>query len=325
MLSFQYVFPNDVKAAPKILAEAGDKALIYAGGTDALALMKEGVARPEMLVNLKKLDELVVIKEDKKGLHIGAGVKLTDLIADKAVQAFPGLIEAAQSIATLQLRNMGTVGGNLCQRPRCWYFRSERFPCLRKGGDTCFAIYGDNKYHCIIGGGPCYIVYPSDLAPMLIALDAQVEILGTKGTRFIDLADFYVLPEQDPHHENILTKDEIVTEVLIPAASKKLKSHYVKFRERESFDFAMVSVAIAAQVDGETLSNVRIAYGGVAPKPWPAIKAAQALEGVAASEEQILAAAAAEFAAAEALEQNEYKVVLAKNLLKRAVRELKQV
>lgn len=323
MKAFEYVYPNDIKSVPKILSEAGDKALVYAGGTDALVRMKEGVNEPSVVVNLKKLDDLAYIKSDSKGLHIGAGTLLVDLIENEEAQAYAGLVKAAKAVGTIQLRNMGTVGGNICQRPRCWYYRSARFDCLRKGGDTCFAIYGDNKYHCIIGGAPCWIVHPSDVAPMLIALDAKIEILGSNGSKSVNAEDFFVLPEQDPYHENILKNDEIVTEILVPGKSKSFKSHYVKFRERDSFDFAMVSVALAADVSNGALKNVRIAYGGVAPKPWRATEAEKKLEGKNPSEQEILDAAGAEFANADPLEQNEYKIVLAKNLLKRTIRELK--
>lgn len=324
MKAFEYVYPKDLKSIPKILAEAGDKALLYAGGTDALARMKEGVSRPDVVVNLKKVPDLSFIKSDRKGLHIGAGTLLADIIDSKEAQEYPGLVEAVKSVGTIQLRNMGTLGGNICQRPRCWYYRSDRFDCLRKGGDTCFAIYGENKYHCIVGGGPCYIVHPSDIAPMLIALDAQIFVLGSKGEKKVRAEEFFILPEQDSSKENILAEDQVVTKILIPEASKSLKSHYVKFRERDSFDFAMVSIALAAKMDGAVMSDVRIVYGGVAPKPWKAVSAEKMLEGKSVTEDDALKAAVVEFADAEPLEQNEYKVVLARNLLKRAVRELKE-
>ncbi|MBN1478659.1 xanthine dehydrogenase family protein subunit M [candidate division KSB1 bacterium] len=324
MKPFQYVYPKDIKAVPKILAEAGQTALLYAGGTDALARMKEGVSQPDVVVNLKEISGFSLIRSDKKGLSIGAGTLLADVVESEEAQDYPGLVEAVKAVGTIQLRNMGTIGGNLCQRPRCWYYRSARFDCLRKGGETCFAIYGDNKYHCIIGGNPCFIVHPSDVAPMLIALDATIEILGLKGSRWVKAEEFYVTPQQDPYNETILKSDEVVTSVHIPAQAKSLKSHYVKFRERDSFDFAMVSVAIVASISDNTLSNVRIAYGGVAPKPWRATRAEKALEGTNATEQQILDAATGEFAQAEPLEQNEYKVIMAKNLLKRAIRELRQ-
>jgi len=322
MRAFEYVFPKDINRVPKILAEVGDKALLYAGGTDALVRMKERVHEPSVVINLKKIKELAEIKEDRKGLHIGAGAILADLLKNRKLTLYPGLVEAISSVGTIQLRNMGTLGGNLCQKPRCWYYRSHRFDCLRKGGDFCFAIFGDNKYHCIIGGDPCYIVHPSDIAPMLIALGAKIEILGPTGKDLIDVEDFYLLPQENPYEETILTKDQVVTKVLIPRSAKELKSHYVKFRERESFDFAMVSVAVAGKVEGESVSDFRIVYGGVAPKPWRALKAENALNGKTMTPAAIAQAADMEFAVAEPLTQNEYKVVLARNLLVRAIREL---
>ena len=325
MKAFEYVYPNELKSVPKLMTEFGDKALLYAGGTDALARMKEGIVEPDVVVNLKKLAALSFIKEDRKGLHIGASTRLIEILNNKPAQQYPGLIEAVKSVGTIQLRNMGTIGGNLCQKPRCWYYRNIKFDCLRKGGSTCFAVDGENKYHCIIGGDPCYIVHPSDVAPMLIALGAEIKVLGQEGSRMVDAESFFVLPEQDPFHENILKNDEIVAGVLIPAKAKFLQSHYVKFRERDSFDFAMVSVAVAAKASGSVLSDVRITYGGVAPKPWKARIAEKALEGATANDETVLAAAEKEFAQADPLAQNEYKVILAKNLLKRAVRELLSV
>ncbi|RPI01602.1 MAG: xanthine dehydrogenase family protein subunit M [Calditrichaeota bacterium] len=321
MKSFQYIFPKELQAVPKLLAEYGEKCLLYAGGTDALARMKDGINSPELVINLKKIKELGVVKANRKRVEIGAAVRLADLPTDVRVRKFPGLIEAIESVGTIQLRNMGTIGGNLNQRPRCWYFKSSRFPCLRKGGESCFAIYGENKYHCILGGYPCYIVHPSDIAPMLIALDAEVEILGTKKSRWIKVEDFYVLPSQDPLHETVLQRDELVTRILVPQKAGLLKSHYVKFRERDSFDFAMVSVAVAGQLNDAVLTDMRIVLGGVAPKPWRARKAEQVLEGQRMSEDLLLQAATEELAAAEPLEQNEYKVILARNLMKRAIQQ----
>jgi len=320
MKNFEYIYPQNAESIPALLAAEEGQTLLFAGGTDAMMRMKEGLVKPQQLVNLKGVGELNFIREEKDGLHIGATTLLGDLVENKAAQKWPGLIEAAESIATIQLRNMGTVGGNLCQRPRCWYFRSRHFHCLRKHGDTCFAIYGENKYHAILGGDPCYIVHPSDLAPMLIALGAKVNINGPEGAREIALEDFYVLPEQDVHHETVLKPQEVLTEIIVPHQSGK--SHYLKFRERQSMDFALISVAVAAKISGKKLSNVRVAFGGVAPKPWRAKRAEKILEGKIADKEAVTKAGDAEMANAEPLTQNEYKVILAKNLLKRAMREL---
>ena len=320
MKNFQYIFPKEAATIPAILSEKGGASLLYAGGTDVLARLKEGIEQPARIVNLRAVQELDFIEGKKDGLHIGATTRLSDLIRNEAAQKWVGLVEAARSIGTRQLRNMGTVGGNLCQRPRCWYFRSRHFPCLRKHGETCYAIYGENKYHAILGGDPCYIVHPSDLAPMLIALNARVQIRGPKGDRFVDLGDFFVLPEQNPYQETILGPNEVLTKVVVPRPVGK--SHYLKFRERKSMDFAVVSVAVAAQVSGHRLSQVRLVLGGVAPKPWRASKAEKVLEGRDVTDELLKKAGEAEMADAEPLGQNEYKVTLAKNLLKRAIREL---
>lgn len=320
MKNFEYIYPRNAESIPALLSESEGKCLLFAGGTDALMRLKEGIDSPEKLINLKAVKSLNFIREQVDGLHLGATTKLSDLVKSPAVKKYTGLSEAVQSVGTIQLRNMGTVGGNLCQRPRCWYFRSRNFHCLRKHGDTCFAIYGENKYHAILGGNPCYIVHPSDLAPMLIALDAKVEIRAGKKSRLMDLADFYVLPEQNPNQETVLSPRELLTKAIVPISGAK--SHYLKFRERQSFDFATVSVAIAATVSGNRLENVRIVYGGVAPKPWRARQAEAVLNGAEATEAKVASAAEAELAAAEPLEQNAYKVILAKNLLWRTVREL---
>ncbi len=322
MKEFQYIYPKNSQSVPLILGEYNGKALLYAGGTDALARMKEGINRPEQVVNLKAVKELNYIKEDSDGLDIGATTPLVDIVNSKVAQTYGGLSRAVETVATIQLRNMGTLGGNLCQRPRCWYFRSRHFHCVRKGGDVCFAVSGNNKYHAIMGGSSCYVVYPSDVAPMLITLQAGVEILGPKGPRRVPLEEFYILPQVDPTRENILKPDEVVTRVFIPKSAKQVKSIYLKFRERDSFDFAMVSVAVSAKVSGNKLSDVKIAMGGVAPVPWRAKKAEKILNGNTVSDELLKKAGDAELENAEPLEHNEYKITLTKNLLKRAVGEL---
>jgi xanthine dehydrogenase YagS FAD-binding subunit len=320
MKNFEYIYPKNIESIPAILSESPDNSLLYAGGMDAMARMKEGIVKPARLINLKSVDDLNYITEDSEGLHIGATTRLADLIENKSVQTFTGLKEAVQSIGTVQLRNMITVAGNLCQKPRCWYFRSRHFPCLRKQGDICYAVNGENKYHCILGGGPCFIIHPSDLAPMLLAMDAVVSVVGVKESRQIKLEKFYVLPEQDPYNETVLTAEEIVTEVFVP--KKTVKTHYLKFKERESMDFSLVSVAVAADISGKTLKNIRIVFGGVAPVPWRAKAAENVLEGQEMSSKLVEKAGKEELKAVEPLGQNEFKVILAKNLLKKAVRDL---
>jgi xanthine dehydrogenase YagS FAD-binding subunit len=320
MKNFEYIYPKNVESIPAILGDLAGNSLLFAGGTDAIVRLKEGIVKPSQIINLKAVDELAEIQETDDGLHIGATVILNELLKSEEAAKIKGLIEATQSISTVQLRNMGTVGGNLCQRPRCWYFRSRHFPCVRKGGDTCFAVDGENKYHCILGGDSCYIIHPSDLAPMLIALDAKISILGPAGKRQLNLEDFYVLPAQDVQHETVLKSQELLTEVLVPKSN--CSSHYLKFKERGSFDFALVSVALAADVTGNKLNNLRIVMGGVAPAPWRAKQAEQVLEGKEVNDAIIEMAADAELKDAESLEHNEYKILLCKNLLKKAIREL---
>ena len=320
MKNFAFINPKTVESIPAILQKTGAKGMIYAGGTDALARMKEGIHQPEQLINIKILKDLNYIRSSQNGLHIGATTPLVDLVENKIGQKNTGLLEAVKSIGTIQLRNMGTVGGNLCQRPRCWYYRSRHFDCLRKGGEICYAVSGENKYHAIIGGDPCFIIHPSDLAPMLVALEAKVVIQSAKGKRTEEIGDFFVLPETDPYNETILKPDELLTEIQIPDNS--VKSHYVKFRERKSIDFAIVSVAVAAQVSGKKMTGVRIVLGGVAPVPWRARKSEEILEGKNIDDLLLDKAGKAEMQGADPLDQNAYKVVLVKNLMKRAVNEL---
>src|SRR4030043_714822 len=192
---------------------------------------------------------------------------------------YPGLSEAAGSLATPQLRNIGTAGGNLCQRPRCWYYRDAQVVCRKKGGSQCFAAKGRNKYHAVYGGGICHIVYPSDLAPMLIALDAQVTIGSPRGDRSLPLAEFYSLPEKNVRRENVLAPDELVREVKIPQAKKGTRSAYVKIKDRETWDFALVSAAVRGTVSGGGLGDAAVVLGGVAPIPWRPGKTGAALKG----------------------------------------------
>ncbi|HTW94104.1 MAG TPA: xanthine dehydrogenase family protein subunit M [Tepidisphaeraceae bacterium] len=295
-----------------------------AGGQDLLTTMKEYLLRPPRVVNLKQISGLDKIEGDaRSGLKIGALVKLVQLIDHPEIKAsFTGLSEAAQSIATPQVRNMGTAGGNLCQRPRCWYFRMENVICLKKGGDTCYAEKGQNKYHAIFAGGPSYIVHPSDLAPMLIALGASVTIASAGGKRRdVPLDQFFTLPSiGDPERENILTMNEIVTAINVPAAPSGGKSTYLKFKERESQDFALASVAanLTTAPDG-TVSQARLVLGGVAPTPWPVPKAAASLVGRKLTAESAAKAADIALQGATPLEHNAYKVPLAKALVRRAL------
>jgi len=303
--------PGDIDEAPRPIA----------GGQDLLTTMKDYTSRPARLVNLKNIRGLNKITLNGRGLTIGALVTLTELEEHAGVRkSFPGLAEAAHSIATPQIRNLGTVGGNLCQRPRCWYFRLEEVICLKKGGSECYAANGENKYNAIIGGGPSYIVHPSDLAPMLLALGATVTVTGSEGKRVIPLDKFFTLPsEGNIRRENVLKNEEIITEIHVPASPLAARSTYLKFKERESLDFALASAAVAVRLAGRTVQDARIVLGGVAPIPWRVPAAEKFLTGKELKPDVLAEAGKIALADARPLEKNAYKVPLAQTLVRRAL------
>ncbi len=319
MKTFQYINPKNLKEA----AKDNTKSALKSGGTDLLGMMKDGLQEPEEIINLKNLKELDYIKyQAEKDLEIGALTTIAGLAENKdVIKHFPLLVQAAREIASPQLRNTGTVGGNLCQRPRCWYFRGE-FDCLRKGGDTCFAVDGENKFHCIVGGGPCFIVHPSDLAVALLALDAKVDIYSDGKTKTIPINDFFIFPEDDETKENILKPGEILTRISIPEMAAGSVSQFIKFKERASWDFAVVSLGIVLQKNGSAIKDGKIAFGGVAPRPWLDKKLNERLAGTGADEKSLKTLADMALTDAEPMAKNDYKIILARNLLKQALMEL---
>ncbi len=326
MQNFEYLQPKDIREASKSLGKDWLKALPYSGGTDLYSLIKDGIETPEKVVNLKNLPGMDQIEyTDGKGLKIGALVKIAGIADSPVIQEkYRALAQAAAKTASPQLRNMGTIGGNLCQRPRCWYFRGD-FHCLRKGGDMCYAVDGENKYHCIIGGAPCFIVYPSDPAVALLALNAKVTIAKGNKSRAIPLKEFYILPEVNVERENILEPDEIVTGIEIPELPPNSRSAYLKFMERDVWDFAMVSVAAVVQVSGNQIQNGTVAYGGVAPVPWLEKKVSGRLKNFSLSKENIRKLSDQALEDAQPLSDNGYKLPLARNLLNRILNNLTQV
>jgi xanthine dehydrogenase YagS FAD-binding subunit len=296
-----------------------------AGGTDLVAMIKDGLVAPNKLVDLKRVPGLDQVQEQADGLHVGALIRLSDLLAHPAIAGRPALAclhEALLRTASPQLRHMATLGGNLLQRPRCWYFRNKLTHCLRKGGQSCFAFRGENKYHCLLGGGPCYIVHPSDPAVALLALDASVVVAGPSGKRTVPLSEFYLLPRQDAHNEVALAANELLTEVVVPAPASGTRSVYVKVAERQAWDFALVSAAVRLALDGDTVQAARVALGGVAPVPWRATAAEEALVGKALTGEAVEQAALASTDGARPLAQNAYKVELARGVVRQALRSL---
>jgi len=313
---------NALKSVPSP-TDMDDAARPIAGGQDILTTMKEYITRPTRVVNLKGIRGLDKIESDGKGgLRIGALVTLNQLEENPLVRrSFPGLTEAAHSVGTPQIRNLGTVGGNLCQRPRCWYFRLEEVVCLKKGGTECYAATGENKYHAIFGGGPSYIVHPSDLAPMLLALGASVSVMGADGKRTIALDKFFTLPSDgNLRRENVLKNEDIITDVVVPASKFAAHSTYLKFKERDSMDFAMSAVAAAVTLGAnKTVSEARIVLGGVAPVPWRVPKAEAALVGQTISNDLLMNVAKVALEGAEPLAKNAYKVPLTQTLVRRAL------
>jgi xanthine dehydrogenase YagS FAD-binding subunit len=329
MKAFEWINADTVSEAVQLLASSAAPQDIdeaprpIAGGQDILTTMKDYLTRPSRIVNLKSIRGLDRIEGDgKKGLMIGALVTLSQLESHPAVRtSFPGLAEAAHSIATPQIRNLGTVGGNLCQRPRCWYFRLEEAVCLKKGGSECFAATGENKYNAIFGGGPSYIVHPSDLAPMLVALGGSVSTTGAEGKRVIPLEKFFTLPSEGSiRRENVLRNDEIITAIQVPASGFARGSSYLKFKERDSLDFALASVAAAVELRAnKTIQQARIVLGGVAPVPWRVPQAEKFLMGKILSPEVLIDVAKLALEGAQPLEKNAYKVPLTQTLVRRAL------
>jgi xanthine dehydrogenase YagS FAD-binding subunit len=318
--NFKIAEPQSAEQVLALLSKAGDNVSLMAGGTDLLAEIKEGVVEPDLVIDLSAIKELAFIRKDKDGMHIGAMTTVADLASDPAVRTdYPGLHEAALSVATPQLRNVGTVGGNLCQRPRCWYYRDAKFVCRKKGGSRCFASKGRNKYHAIFGGGICHIVYPSDLAPMLIALDAEVVIVSPGGEKALPLGEFYALPSKNVRRENILKPNEFLQKIRIPPARKGNKSIYLKLKERGTWDFALASAAVKTTVAGGGFSDVKIVLGGVAPIPWRLEKIEQVLMRRKVNESLIKEAAGVALQEARPLEENAYKVALVEALLVRSL------
>ena len=318
-MQFNFIQPESLNEAIKL----SDNAHIYAGGTDMLGLLKDEIIRTKNVINLKNIKGLDNIEDrGSKGIEIGSLVKIADLIENKTIQEkCPLLWKTAKEIASPQLRNMGTVGGNICQRPRCWYFRGD-FNCFRKDGDTCYAVGGENKYHCIIGGGPCYIVHPSDLAVSLLALDAEIEIASKDGKKTVRVNDFFILPEDDETKENILKPGQVITKIIIPKLDRSLKSAYIKFKERASWDFAIVSVAAILETDDKTIKKGKLAFGGIAPRPWMDLSINNKLNGLKTDEISLDIFITSLFKNAEPMEKNEYKVILTRNLVKRVIENI---
>ena len=323
--SFEHVNARDVNEVVSWLQKYGRKAKVIAGATDLLGLMKDKVEGPEfripeVLVNIKKIPNMTRIAyHEGTGLRIGAGVTLSRLAASDVIrQEFTILSQAALQVGTTQLRNMGTLGGNLCQRPRCLYFRHPHFLCFKKGGSKCYAATGEHRfYHSILKHGRCVVAHPSDLAPALIALKAEVMIMSPNGERKLPLQEFFLGPNH--YTESILKTDEYLTEIYVPTQNEGTRQVFLKGRIRQSADFALSSVAAVARISGGICKDIRIVLGGVAPFPYVASMAEEDIRGKKLDEGLISQAAEVSVEGAKPLSMNGYKVDLTKALVRRAL------
>ena len=318
MKPFAYVNAAGEKDAVAALSPERGKFLPLAGGMDLLSLMKDYIAQPDRLVNVKGLDRSIARTPDG-GLRIGAAVTLTQLAehAD-AKRMYPALTDAAAEVGTPQIRNVGTVGGNINQRPRCWYFRNEEFPCLKKGGSTCFAVDGENQYHAIFGDGPCHIVHPSSLAVPAVALGARFRVVGPAGERVIEAGDYFQMPDRNLFGETVLAPNELLTHIILPpAGAARTATYEVRFKQSHDWPLAFASVALS--MSGDTVRAARIVMGAVAPIPWRSQAAETALTGKRLTEEAAMTAADASVQGAKPMTLNGYKVQIARTAVKRAI------
>ena len=326
MRPFDYTSPTTIDEVITLLERDGNGATRpLAGGTDLLTLMKADIAAPSRLVDIKRVAGLAGgVEETAQGVTLGTLTTLTEIETHPLIkQRYTLLAEAAAVAATPQLRNMATLGGNLLQRPRCWYFRNPRFHCWLKGGDECQARDGENQLHALFGGGPCYAVHPSDLAPALMALDAEVRLRGADGERTLPIAEFFALPVEERRTEAVVSSDELLLSIHIPPLPDGTRSTYLKAMDRKVWAFALAGVAAVIRVGaGRRIEDARLTLSGVAPIPWRAVDAEQQLIGSEASEELFARIAETALAGAEPLEHNAYKLPLARALIRRALTTL---
>lgn len=326
MNRFEYVTPDSFAGAAKFLSEqhAAGSTLVKAGGIDVVDRLKEGIDKPARLLNLRPLRrESDGIRRDAQrgGIVIDALTTLAELAADASVrEALPALAVAAADAATPQVRNLATVGGNLCQKPRCWYYRSADYKCLKNGGTTCYSVEGDNRYHAIVGAGACHIVHPSNIAPALLAYGAQMRVVGHAAgkptERTVAADDFFRVPPDPQDNENTLEPGELIREVFVPTRTP-VRAAYIEFREKQSFDWPLVSCA----VDLSDAANPRVVLGAVAPIPWRLKPVERLIAGAELNDASVDEAKATAMRGLRPMTHNSYKVPLVGVVVQRALRQ----
>ena len=323
MRAFEYVSPTNKEQVATLLGEHGS---ILAGGTDLLALMKDDVVAPQRLVNIKQIDQLRGVSyQPGNGLRIGALTTIAEFAEDANVrQVYPVLAEAANEAASPQIRNLATIGGNMCQRPRCWYFRNGLGLMAKTPDGKSMVVAGDNRYAAILGNtGPAYFVSPSTLAPVLIAYGAKIRLYSAKaegsGVREVPLEKFFVIPKSENELEHDLKPGEMVIEIVVPAPSQNLKAASYEVRQRAAFDWPLAQASVALEMDGNVVKSARVVLGQVAPMPWRSLGSEDALVGRAITPETAMDAANAAVVRARPLSHNKYKITLTKVAVKRAI------
>lgn len=321
MRPFDYASPTKKEQVPDLLGGTWGEVEVLAGGTDLLSLMKDEIVTPRRLVNIKSIPDLHGVRMEKEVLSIGASTTLAEIAGDAQVLLeYPVLAAAAAEAASPQIRNLATLGGNLCQRPRCWYFRAGHGLLAQDKDGKSLVLTGDNRYHAILGNeGPAYFVSPSTVAPVLIAYGAKVRLLGPRGVRELPLEKFFVIPKGVQQREHELVPNEIVAEIALPAKPAGLRAGHYEVRQKEAFDWPYATAAAALVMNGRTVKSARVVMGHVAPIPWVSPEAAQALAGKAVTPATADQAAQAAVAAAHSLGHNSQKIHLARIAVKRAV------
>lgn len=322
--AFELFQPTSIEGAVDLLDEHRGQAWVLAGGLDSFDWFKDRVKRPSAVIDLGMIPDLTGIRDVENGLEIGSMTTLTEIVRNDRIRSeFSVVADAAEHVATPQIRNQGTLGGNVAQDTRCWYYRSG-WPCYRAGGNTCYAAAPQamNREHCIMGRSRCVAVNPSDTAPALIAVDAKMIVENTTDTRVYDAEDFFIGPAIDITRMTVMKPRDLLTRIHIPAVWANADFYYEKVRDRGSWDFQLVSVAAAFRKNGDTIEEARIAVNGVAPYPVRVEAAERLVQGTTGDEATANAAGEAAIEGARALRQNDYKIPMMRNLVRRAIRSV---